>query len=115
MGIPRDAGEEITVNKETALMRRIMIALSDRGCFVLRTNAGTYYDSRGNRVTIGFPGLSDLIGCTADGKFFAIEVKLPGQKPRQNQLDFLAAMRERGALAGWCGSVEEALKIINQN
>ena len=92
-----------------------MIALSDRGCFVLRTNAGTYYDSRGNRVTIGFPGLSDLIGCTADGKFFAIEVKLPGQKPRQNQLDFLAAMRERGALAGWCGSVEEALKIINQN
>ena len=92
-----------------------MVALSEQGCFVLRSNAGVYYDAQGNRVTIGFPGLSDLIGCTADGKFFAIEVKLPGQKPRQNQVDFLKAMRKNGALAGWCVSVEGALQIINQN
>ena len=96
-------------------MRRIMVALSEQGCFVLRSNAGVYYDAQGNRVTIGFPGLSDLIGCTADGRFFALEVKVPGQKPRKNQLDFLQAMRGKGALAGWCDSTESALKIINQN
>ena len=95
-------------------MRRIMARLSEEGCFVLRANAGVYYDNRGNRVTIGFPGLSDLIGCTADGKFFAIEVKQPGQKPRQNQMDFLTAMRRKGALAGWCDSLDGALQIINQ-
>ena len=96
-------------------MRKIMVALSEHGCFVLRSNAGVYYDQQGNRVTIGFPGLSDLIGCTADGRFFAIEVKTQGQKPRQNQLDFLEAMRRNGALAGWCVSVEGALQIIYQN
>ena len=96
-------------------MRKIMVALSEKGCFVLRTNAGVYYDNNGNRITIGFPGLSDLVGCTADGRFFALEVKVPGQKPRKNQIDFLNAMRRNGALAGWCDSPESALQIINQN
>ena len=100
------------MNRETALMRKIMVALSDKGCFVLRSNAGVYFDSQGNRVTIGFPGLSDLIGCTSEGRFFAIEVKMPGEKPRQIQLDFIEAMKKSGALAGWCTSVEGALKIV---
>lgn len=100
------------MNKETALMRRISVALSERGCFVLRSNAGIYFDSQGNRITIGFPGLSDLIGCTPEGRFFALEVKLPGEKPRPNQLNFLNAMRQYGAIADWCTSVEEAIKIL---
>lgn len=100
------------MNRETVLMRKIMVALSRAGCFVLRTNAGVYYDTQGNRVTIGFPGLSDLVGCTPKGRFFALEIKTPGEKPRQNQLDYLEAMRGYGAIAGWCTSVEEALKIV---
>lgn len=100
------------MNKETVLMRQIMAALSEKGCFVLRSNAGVYYDNKGNRVTIGFPGLSDLIGCTPTGQFFALEIKTPGQKPRENQLQYLAAMRGYGAIAGWCTSVEEALNIV---
>ena len=93
-------------------MRKILVALSQKGCFVLRTNAGVYYDNQGNRITIGFPGLSDLIGCTPEGRFFAIEVKLPGEKPRPNQMEYLEVMQRNGALAGWCTSVEEALKIV---
>ena len=102
------------MNKETILMRKIMVALSEAGHFVMRTNAGTFFDSQGNRVTIGFPGLSDLTGCTADGRFFAIEIKLPGEKPRQNQQDFLDAMRNKGAIAGCAHSVEEALSTVNE-
>ena len=100
------------MNKETSIMRQIMVALSKKDCLVLRTNAGVYFDSTGNRVTIGFPGLSDLVGCTPDGRFFALEVKVPGQKPRENQLAFLEAIKKQGAIAGWCTSVEEALKIV---
>ena len=96
-------------------MRRISVALSERGCFVLRSNAGIYFDSQGNRITIGFPGLSDLIGCTPEGRFFALEVKLPGEKPRQNQINFLNAMKQYGAIAGWCTSVEEAINILEVN
>ena len=91
-----------------------MVALSEAGHFVMRTNSGVYYDSQGSRVTIGFPGLSDLVGCRSDGKFFAIEVKLPGEKPRQNQQDFLDAVRSKEAIAGCAHSVEEALSIVNE-
>lgn len=100
------------MNKETTLMREIMVALSEKGCFVLRSNAGVYFDSQGKRVTIGFPGLSDLIGCTPDGRFFALEIKLPGQKPRENQLQFIEAMKKLSAIAGWATSIPEALKIV---
>lgn len=100
-------------NKETILMREIMVALSGEGCFVLRTNAGTFYDSRGNRVKIGFAGLSDLVGCTSKGRFFAIEVKMPKENPREDQKEFLKAMKDSGALSGVAHSVEEALEIVN--
>jgi hypothetical protein len=102
------------VNKETILMRKIMVALSEAGHFVMRTNAGTFFDSQGSRVTIGFPGLSDLTGCTSSGQFFAIEVKLPGEQPRQDQARFLLSMRSMGAIAGCAHSVEEALEIVNK-
>lgn len=100
------------MNKETILMRKIMTALSENGCFVLRTNAGTYFDSQGRRVSVGFAGLSDLIGCTPSGTFFAIEIKMPGEKPRKDQFDFLEAMRNTGAIAGWATSIPEALEIV---
>ncbi len=100
------------MNRETVLMRKIMVALSEKKCFVLRSNAGVYFDSQGGRVTIGFPGLSDLIGCTPQGRFFAVEVKLPGEHPREDQRKFLNAMAATGALAGVAHSVEEALKIV---
>ena len=103
------------MNKETVLMRKVMCALSEYGCFVLRTNAGTFYDSRGNRVTIGFKGLSDLVGCTKNGRFFAVEIKLPGEKPREDQQKFIDAMKRTGAIAGCAHSVEEALKIVEDN
>lgn len=101
------------MNRETILMRKIMVALSENKHFVMRTNAGTFYNARGERVTIGFPGLSDLVGCTHGGRFFAIEVKLPGEKPRKDQQDFLDAMRAAGAISGCAHSVEEALEIVS--
>jgi hypothetical protein len=53
-----------------------------------------------------------LIGCTPSGRFFALEIKMPGEKPRQNQLDFIEAMKNSGAIAGWCTSISEALTIV---
>ena len=102
------------MNRETVLMRKIMVTLSNAGHFVMRTNAGTFYNANGERVRIGFPGLSDLVGCTSNGRFFAIEVKLPGEKPRPDQEKFLTAMRRTGAIAGCAHSIEEALEIVRQ-
>jgi hypothetical protein len=41
-------------------------------------------------------------------------VKLPGEKPREDQQKFLDAMRRAGAIAGCAHSVEEALKIVEE-
>ena len=93
-------------------MRQIMVALSEAGCFVLRTNSGVYYDSQGNRVTIGFPGLSDLIGYTPDGTFFALEVKTPAGRASSAQVAFIENCYRSGAIAGFTRSVQSALDIV---
>lgn len=97
---------------ETDIQTEIRVALSEHGCIVHRTNSGIYYTQDGRPVRIGAPGQSDLQGHRADGKCFYIEVKKPGQKPRENQLNFLQAMRDSGAIAGVAHSVEEALEVV---
>jgi hypothetical protein len=65
-------------------------------------------------VNIGQNGEADVWGhrCS-DGKALYIEVKLPGEQPRDDQQKFLNAMRRTGAIAGCAHSVEEALKIAS--
>ena len=101
------------MNKETVLMRRIMVALSEAGCFVMRTNSGVYYDAQGNRVTVGFKGLSDLVGYTPEGKFFALEIKTPAGRASDEQYAFIENCYRSGAIAGFARSVEDALKIVS--
>lgn len=99
------------MNAETALQNRIIVALNERGCFAVNHTVGDFYTKYGGRVSVGVPGESDIWGHRPDGRAFYIEVKLPGETPRRNQLDFIQAMKNSGALAGWCTSVDEALRI----
>lgn len=48
----------------------------------------------------------------SDGKAVYIEVKLPGEHPREDQRLFLEAMGRTGAISGVAHSVQEALEII---
>lgn len=98
---------------ETDIQTAIRIELSKRGCFVQRTNVGTFYMADGRPVRIGIPGQSDLCGHRpGDGRAWYIEVKRPGEEPRENQERFLRQMRDSGALAGVAHSVEEAVGIV---
>ena len=100
------------MNRETELQNRIIVALCERGCYAENHTVGDFYTKYGGRVSVGKPGQSDIYGHRPDGKAFYIEVKLPGQKPRQNQLDFIEAMKNTGAIAGWATTIPEALKIV---
>ena len=51
----------------------------------------------------------------SDGRAIYLEVKLPGEHPRDDQKKFLEAMRNTGAIAGCAHSVEEALDIVNKS
>lgn len=100
------------MNPESKLMHQIMAALSEKGCFVLRTNSGVYYDSQGNRITIGFKGLSDLVGFRPDGKFFALEIKTPIGRPSPEQLKFIEFCHSKGVVAGIANSIESAIAVV---
>jgi hypothetical protein len=104
------------MNKETALQNEIIAALCRSGCVARNHTVGVFYTQYGGRVSVGNHGESDIMGHRiSDGKALYIEVKLPGESPRQNQLDFIEAMKKTGAIAGWCTSVDEALKIVGVN
>lgn len=105
------------MQKERALQNSIISALCQHGCVARNHTVGNFYTSYGGRVQVGTPGESDIMGHRiADGKALYIEVKLPGEHPREDQRKFLEAMSKTGALAGCAHSIEEALKIVrNQN
>lgn len=74
---------------------------------------GKFYTEYGAVVKIGHPGEADIWGhrCS-DGRAIYIEVKLPGEEPRDDQQKFLDAMRRTGAITGCAHSIEEALEIV---
>ena len=112
-GREKKGADLMGVAREHEIQIQITIELCRRGHIVHRTNSGIYYTKDGRPVKIGVPGQSDLQGhrCT-DGRCFYIEVKQPGQRPRQNQVAFLSAMAATGAIAFWCDNVDDAIKGV---
>ena len=101
------------MNPETKLQNQIIAALCQNGCVARNHTVGQFFTKYGAIVNIGQHGESDIFGHRiSDGKAIYIEVKLPGETPRQNHLDFIEAMKSTGAIAGWCTSVAEALRIV---
>lgn len=104
------------MNPETSLQNRIIVALCQNGCVARNHTVGQFYTKYGGVVNVGKHGEADIWGHRiSDGKALYIEVKLPGEHPREDQRNFLEAMRNTGALAGVAHSVEEALKIVESS
>ena len=106
---------------ETALQNAIRLAISrtfGARVVLFRNQVGKYEGPNGQWITygVGGPGASDLLGwATVDGvaRFVAIEVKVPGQKPRKDQTHFLQAVQAAGGIAACVTSVDEALAILH--
>lgn len=76
---------------------------------------GQFFTKYGGVVNIGHHGEADIWGHRiSDGRAFYIEVKLPGEHPREDQEKFLEAMRRTGALSGCAHNIEEALSIVQK-
>ena len=100
------------MNAETVLQNKIIVALCEHDCFAVNHTVGDFFTKYGSLVSIGKPGESDIWGHRPDGRAFYIEVKMPGKKPRRDQLEFIEAMKNSGAIAGWCTTIPEALNIV---
>jgi hypothetical protein len=102
------------MNRETVLQNKIIVALCEHGCYAVNHTVGDFYTKYGGRVSVGVPGEADVWGHRPDGKAFYIEVKLPGEQPREDQQRFLEAMAAAGAITGVAHSIDEALRIVSQ-
>lgn len=96
-------------------MRQIMLALSQQGHAVFRANVGTFFTADGRPVKTGLPvGFSDLFGFRAgDARAYFFEVKTATGRVSPAQVAFIAAMQQRGAIAGVVRSVEDALAMLD--
>lgn len=69
----------------------------------------------GHWMTLGYPGEADITGQMKDGRFLAIEIKMPGEKPSQSQLEFLNMIKTNNGVAGWTDSIDGAKAILGAN
>ena len=101
-------------NAETEIHNQILCELSrayhPRGMF-WRQNAGRVCTQSGAWVTLGPPGIADIVG-SLDGRAVFVEVKRPGERQRKSQKNFQAAAERAGALYVVARSPEEAIEAV---
>ena len=92
--------------EETEIQTQIMEYLETKGYIVTKFNNGAHKVKggvRGRRAKSTI-GVSDLIACSPEGKFCAIEVKRAEGKLSKEQIDFLDRVRSKGGIgiAAFC-------------
>ena len=94
---------------------------------LFRFQCGHFELKDGRRITVGVPGMSDLIGwrsvtVTQDmvGKrvaiYCALEIKSPGHSTKKDRLEkqlaFIATVKEHGGIAALVTSQEQAMELL---
>ena len=77
-------------------------------------NVGIYKQATNSYIPLSFgeKGISDVIGCSPQGTFIAVEVKKPGGKPSPDQLRFLEEVKVRGGIGILAYSLDDVIKEI---
>ena len=99
--------------KEIDLQREILAYLKLRGVLCWRNQAGVVF--KGRVIRMAPEGSPDIVGCMPDGRFLGVEVKLPGNKLRDKQAEFLAKLKDSNAVAFVAHSVKEVENNLRRN
>jgi hypothetical protein len=71
---------------------------------------------RGGWMSLGPEGAPDIVGWMLRGplvgRFVGLEVKKPGEKPTEKQLEWQAKIRDAGGVCGVVETVGEAMVIV---
>ena len=95
--------------KESDIQEEVMKILFNhpRVAWAFVVTTGKIKGRGGHWITLGFPGLPDIIGQLRDGRVLAIEVKVPGKKPTDEQLEFIQCVNDNGGLAMWADDASQ--------
>lgn len=109
---------------ERDIQHAIRLALGkERDLDLERRTVGMLKDERGKPIRFGTPGEADLQGIlalpvildgepTVIGRFFALEIKVPGKHMRPDQRLWAERKRMRGGFVAEVHSVEEAVAAL---
>lgn len=85
-----------------------MLSMHKNVAWAYVTTTGTFKGARGRYYTIGMIGMADIFGQLKQGRLLAIEVKMPGEKPSEEQYAFLRTVALNGGVSFWCCSAAQA-------
>jgi hypothetical protein len=101
----------IHYQKERELVKACMEYLSFKGYEVLRNNTGLFIfygrDGRPRAVRTGVKGSPDIIACSPDGRFVAVECKAGKNKLTAYQKAFIERLKRKNAIVVVAYSVED--------
>jgi len=96
--------------KESDIKRAIEQYLRARGCLVIPYRTTGIRTANKGWIPARRKGISDLLGLTKEGKFFAIECKIPGGKVTPEQEQFLESVRSFGCKAFVATEIDDVKK-----
>lgn len=100
----------VIVATEKDTQRAILDFLRLNGIFCWRNNTGGFVDKRDHFYQFGKVGSGDILGLTKTGRFFSIEVKAPGKKPTDKQIEFINSVNASGGLAFVAHSLDDVME-----
>jgi len=99
--------------RERDIINACINYLTLRGYEVLRNNTGLIVlrnpDGKKRAIRIGFKGSPDIIACSPEGRFVAIECKTVKNKLTPFQEAFLERLRKKNAIVIVARSVEDLI------
>lgn len=89
------------MKKEAAVQKEILDYLKSKGHYVVKT------------IATNKKGTSDIIGCSSEGTFFAIEVKATGKKDQVSALQVftIGEIKKRKGLARVADCVSDVVEM----
>lgn len=100
--------------KESDIQKQILDYLRYKGYLAFKHHS-TGFTVRGGKVMAfkyGMKGIADIVGCTKNGIFFAIEVKKPKKKASPDQIKFLEKVNDSNAISILAHCLEDVSEIL---
>lgn len=97
---------------EKDIQKKILQWLQFNGIFCWSNKTQGTFDPKRKvfRTSTQLKGVPDILGVLPDGRFLGIEVKRPGGKVSDEQVDFMVRANLRGAFAFVAYSLEDAIE-----
>lgn len=100
---------------EKDIQRTIMDYLQVKGYFFFRNNTGAmsgFHNGKKWFMHFGAVGSGDILGMTKEGRFFSIEVKMPGKYPTPAQKEWIERVTASGGISFIARSLEDVEKVL---